>query len=96
MIRTEDFLLPAHWASYLINGDATSLSDDEQQDIDEWCITNAPGPCIAVDTDNIDFTFMGDDVPLGDDGPLGADRCAFTFQIIEVLYSDGEPIGYTL
>jgi len=23
---TEDYMLPAHWASYLINGDATSFS----------------------------------------------------------------------
>ena len=90
MIRTEDFLLPAHWASYLINGDATSLTDAEQQDIDEWCIAHAPGPCVNADVANADFTYMGDD------GPLGADRCAFTFHVIEVLYSDGEPIGYTL
>ena len=89
MIRTEQFLLPTHWASYLINGDATSLTDAEQAEIDEWCITHAPGPCIDTDVNDSDFTYMGDD------GPLGADRCAFTFQIIEVLYSDGDVIGFS-
>jgi hypothetical protein len=28
--------LPADWASYLINGDASGLSDREQDDCDEW------------------------------------------------------------
>lgn len=27
---------PAHWASYLINGDASGMTDDEQAECDQW------------------------------------------------------------
>lgn len=33
-MQVETFLLPAHWASFLINGDASSLSDDDVAEID--------------------------------------------------------------
>lgn len=32
----EVFELPIYWASYLINGDASSLEDDEQKVVDTW------------------------------------------------------------
>ena len=34
--EAEVFELPIGWASYLINGDATSLDDDEQKVGDAW------------------------------------------------------------
>jgi hypothetical protein len=36
MIDTADFVLPAYWASYLVNGDASGLQDGEQEEIDHW------------------------------------------------------------
>lgn len=30
-MKTEDYMLPAHWASYLINGDSSSFSLDEDE-----------------------------------------------------------------
>jgi hypothetical protein len=30
-MKTESYMLPAHWASYLINGDASSFSLDEDE-----------------------------------------------------------------
>lgn len=89
MIKTEEFLLPAHWACYLINGDASGMTDTEQAEVDEWETMNAPGPCIGC-ADTAEFCWRGDD------GPLGADRCVFTFQVIEAcaLHSDGEIVGY--
>ena len=30
-MKTENYMLPAHWASYLINGDASSFSLDEDK-----------------------------------------------------------------
>jgi hypothetical protein len=35
-IETAEFKLPAYWASYLINGDASGLQDGEQSTIDAW------------------------------------------------------------
>lgn len=34
MMEQIEYTLPAHWAPYLINGDATGLSDKEQHQID--------------------------------------------------------------
>jgi hypothetical protein len=89
MIKTEEFLLPAHWAPYLINGDASGYTDDELADIDEWCTACAPGPCLGV-ADDVEFCWRGDD------STLGADRAVYTFQIVLPVYADGEVIGYAL
>lgn len=90
MIKTEEFLLPAHWAPYLINGDASGYTDDELADIDEWCAACAPGPCLDADVENAELSRQGDD------GGLMGERCVYTFQIVLPLYADGEVIGYAL
>lgn len=87
MIKTEEFLLPAHWASYLINGDASGMTDEEEAEVQEWEVAHAPGPCIGV-ADTAEFSL------LGDDGLGGVERTTFTFQVIEACYSDGEVIAY--
>lgn len=87
MIKTETFLLPIHWASYLIYGDASGCTDEEIAEIDEWETSYAPGPCIDVE-DHAEFCLRGDD------GLLGADRATFTFQVFEALVSDGEPVAW--
>jgi hypothetical protein len=87
-MKTQTFTLPAHWASYLINGDASGYTDEELHEIDEWMTTNSPG--YGLDVGDVEFTWSGDD------GWLGADRAEYTFQIIEELVSDGETIGYSL
>lgn len=86
-MSTEDFLLPVHWASYLINGDATGYTPAEADEISEWEIANAPGPCIGCD-DTVEFCWRGDD------GVIGADRAVFVFQVFTPVYSDGEVIAY--
>lgn len=88
-IKIEEFLLPAHWASYLINGDATGYGDAELAEIDEWETMNAPGPCIGC-ADFVDFCWGGDD------GLVGAERTTFTFQVLDAhaAYSDGEVVAW--
>lgn len=86
-MKTEDFLLPAHWASYLINGDSSGYTDEEESEIHEWETTHAPGPCIGCG-DYPEFTWRGDD------GTLGADRVTYTFQVIEPVLADGEVLAY--
>jgi hypothetical protein len=75
MIQTCKCLLPAHWASYLINGDGTGLTDEEYVEVQRWERRSAPGPCIDV-AEDADFTIDGDD------GGLACDRAVFTFQLL--------------
>jgi hypothetical protein len=35
-IEIDEIDAPAHWASYLINGDASGLEDEEQAECDHW------------------------------------------------------------
>lgn len=37
-MNTVTLTLPAFWASYLINGDATGLDDAEQAAVDSWLV----------------------------------------------------------
>jgi hypothetical protein len=87
MIKTETFLLPVHWASYLIDGDASGYTDEEIAEIDEWETAYAPGPCIDAGADN-------DLSCLGDDGLGVCLRAVFTFQVFEACFADGEPITW--
>ena len=77
-MKTEEFRLPAYWASCLLYGDASGLEDDEADEVSAWEVMHAPGPCIGV----------------ADDGPGGCERCTFTFQVIEPVLSDGEVIAF--
>lgn len=86
-MKTEEFLLPMHWACYLINGDATGYEDDEFEAIEKWVTCNAPGPCVGC----ADESALGH----GDDGGLLCDLAVFTFQVIEELVSDGEVVSWT-
>ena len=36
-IATNTYTLPAYWASYLVNGDASGITDDERAEIDAFC-----------------------------------------------------------
>lgn len=85
-MKTVKYLLPAHWASYLINCDVSGYTDEEAEAIDKWEVANAPGPCIDCGEEG--FTWRGDD------GVQGAQRSVFTFVVIEPIYSDGDVIGY--
>lgn len=39
-LTTYTFEAPAHWASALINGDTTGLSDEEDAEFNAWCQAN--------------------------------------------------------
>jgi hypothetical protein len=86
MPKFTSFLLPIHWAPYFLYADATGYSDEELNEMDEWDIMHAPGPCVAVGEPGLTLQ--------GADGPLLAERAEFTFQTIEELVSDGEVIAY--
>lgn len=50
-MTTETYTLPIYWASYLINGDASGLEDNEQEEIDAWMESEQPGSCVDVGED---------------------------------------------
>lgn len=85
MDQYTQFMLPFHWAPYFLYGEASGYTEDELNEMDEWDILHAPGPC--VDVGEGEFTAWGHD------GWLGAERADFTFQVIEPVYVDGQPAG---
>lgn len=86
-IKTEEFLLPTHWACYFINGDESGYEDAELREITHWESICAPGPCLDVCSDD-GFCRTGDD------GGLACDRSTFVFQVLEECYSDGEVVKH--
>ncbi len=43
---------PAHWASYLINGDASGLEDSEQAECDAWQESLQPAYVVSTEDDD--------------------------------------------
>jgi hypothetical protein len=41
--ETFEFRLSGHWASAIINGDYSGLSDDEAEQLNSWINNNTPG-----------------------------------------------------
>lgn len=66
-IELDSYILPARWASYFINNDASGLTDADRADIARWQDGYWPGECMSVSDDSWfawrnDATDMGDDV----------------------------------
>lgn len=70
------YRLPACWASYFINGDASGLSDAEQSEADAWIAENP-------DLDHLSPNCIGEPffVHRADSGHVGCDVCVFVFQV---------------
>lgn len=64
-LDTQTYCLPAYWASYLINGDASGLEPGEQQTIDAW-LAREGNPNI-VDCGEQYFSWRNDATLLGGD-----------------------------
>jgi len=57
---TVEYILPAYWASALINGDLSGLSDEDEKQLEaftSWMV-NTHGSCIAVDCSEDEGNFM--------------------------------------
>lgn len=80
-MRVEQYDLPAYWASYLINDDASGFDDDDIAVIDLWMGDFSPKPdyvdCVDV-SDNVGFMHRHDASKWG---VLAADCATFTFHI---------------
>lgn len=77
-MQTLTYRLPSHWASALINDDATGLTDEEHNELNEWLQAYRPGYCIDC-TEEPEFCYSHD----ADGYALAGDCLTFTFTILE-------------
>lgn len=73
-MKIETYVLPAYWASYLLNGDASGYEDVELKEIKDFC--EDLGPCIDV-TDEEEFRWWNDA------NNLGGSVATFHFQVLK-------------
>lgn len=71
----ETYTLPAYWASYLVNGDASGYTDEEIAEIDTFC--KGKGCCVGC-SDDSEFSWRNDV------NKLGGDVKEFYFPRVEV------------
>jgi hypothetical protein len=57
MIRVETVTAPAVWASYLINGDASGITDQDREACDAWHAAQAPFYVVSCTDDDPRFTW---------------------------------------
>lgn len=78
-INTITYKLPSYWASYLINGDASGLEDNEQEQIDAWTERQRKSANTSLfscaDCSEPYFSWCDDA------GRMGGDVCDYTFLI---------------
>ena len=71
------YKLPAYWACYIFNGDATGLEDGEQEEIDSFIEReSSPFPIHFVDCGEPYFS------RINDANNLGGDVCDFIAQVL--------------
>ena len=65
-LEVVSYTLPIYWASYLINGDASGLEDDEQAEIDAW-LESEGNPSFVTVSEDYWFAHSNDASSLGGD-----------------------------
>ena len=73
-IETIDFVLPVYWASYLINGDDSGISEKERAEIDSFVAGVEVDGCLDVSEESY-FSWWNDATG------LGGDVATFTFVV---------------
>ena len=76
-METVNLILPAHWASALVNADYTGLSNREIAEVDTWQNSNTHNSPVDVSRESEFVAFH--DAP----GVLPADCLTYTFEAIE-------------
>ena len=64
-MTTETYILPAYWASYLINGDDSGISGQDKAECDQWLESN--GNPNIVDCGESYFSWDNEATTLGGD-----------------------------
>jgi hypothetical protein len=63
-IIKSEYVLPAYWASALLNGDSSGMSEAECDDMDAWYRHETPGWCVDV-SDEEEFAMSNDATTIG-------------------------------
>lgn len=63
-MKTIEYTLPEFWTSYLINGDASGMEDNEQKEIDAFLKNENLGFCLSC-SDESEFKWRNDANNLG-------------------------------
>ncbi len=71
-IESKLYTLPTYWASALVNDDRSSLSDEDEQELDEWLEFHKPGRCVEVSEESDFRRFQG----------MGCNVSDFTFHTV--------------
>ena len=81
-LKTINYTLPAFWACYLINGDASYLEDNEALQIEAFIAGEGlPWGCLSCSEDNGNFCKFHDARPYG---VLACDCLTYTFAVPKV------------
>lgn len=75
MLETYTAVLPSHWASALINGDRTGLTDEEEAELDR-VLELHPEWYLPVTCEEVGFRWHHDASPYG---VLAGDCCEYTY-----------------
>lgn len=78
-LNTETYSLPAYWASYLVNGDASSMEEAEQAQCDRFVADKGLGGCLNC-SDESSFSRFHDAQYIT--GFVAADVLDFTFPVL--------------
>lgn len=76
-LTTQLYTLPAPWAPYLVNGDASSLEDDEVAVIDAWLTRVSPGHLLTCSEEPF-FSWHND----GPTPNVGGDMLEYEFAVL--------------
>ena len=77
-VETIDYILPTYWAPYLINDDPSGLSDEEQQEVDDFVAREGKNYKMFIATGDIeDLGFR----KRNDANNLGGDVSRYTFVV---------------
>lgn len=71
----EQYIAPSYWASYLIFGDDSGLSQEEREACDGW-IASLPNICCVLDAEPYGFAKMHDAFKFM---PYAAECSTYTF-----------------
>lgn len=65
-MATETYILPAYWASALINDDRSGMEDTDEKELTKWLLKENPGYCVGC-SDEPYFAHRNDATNLGCD-----------------------------